>query len=303
MIKQTFSIKTGFTWLDLTNPTQAELEEVAQKFGLHASSLEDCLNVRHQPKFEEISGVHFVILRVFDAASEVEVEQIRDMTRKLALFVGRDFLITVSRRELPLVERTMQWWQAHEGEEQARLLPIVTRLVGETVRSYRDAIEQMEIKLDTFESEIFSAGSTGQIIREIHWFRRKISAINRILRQSYEVILQLDSLVQRHSPDYQDVRERVERYMDIAEGLKEGANHVLNTHLALAAHRTNEVIRLLTIISVFFLPLTFIVGVYGMNFEHMPELNWRYGYFAAWVAMLGVTVAIYLRIRKAGWLK
>lgn len=303
MIKQTISIKSGFTWLDLSNPTQAELEEVAKKFRLHATSLEDCLNVRHQPKFEEINGIHFMILRVFDEASEVQAEQIRDMTRKLALFVGRDFLITVHRRELPLVGKTLDWWQSHETDAQAKLLPIVIRLVGETVLSYGDAIEQMEIKLDLFESEIFSEGSTKQIIKEIHWFRRKSSAINRILRQSYEVIIQLDTLVQRKTPDYQDVRERIERYMSIADGLKEGANHVLNTHLALTSHRTDEVIRLLTIISVFFLPLTFIVGVYGMNFEHMPELNWPYGYIAAWAVMIGITAAIYFWFKKQGWLK
>jgi magnesium transporter len=102
---------------------------------------------------------------------------------------------------------------------------------------------------------------------------------------------------------FRDVQENVESYHFYADELLDDTNTVLNVQLSLATHRTNEVMRVLTVFSVFFLPLTFIVGIYGMNFQFMPELRARWGYPAILVAMGIVTLAIYLWFRRRGWLR
>lgn len=101
---------------------------------------------------------------------------------------------------------------------------------------------------------------------------------------------------------YHDLLERLERYLALTEALRDTSNDVLNTHISLASHRTNEVMRILTIFSVFFLPLTFIVGVYGMNFVYMPEIKWGHGYPFTWVLMIGITVRIYILFKRKKWL-
>jgi magnesium transporter len=105
------------------------------------------------------------------------------------------------------------------------------------------------------------------------------------------------------APLYQDLRENAESMHFYADELVEDVNNLLSIQLALASHRTNEVVRVLTVFSVFFLPLTFIVGVYGMNFHYMPELRERWGYPAVLVGMGLVTLVIYLWFRRRGWLK
>lgn len=140
-------------------------------------------------------------------------------------------------------------------------------------------------------------------IKEIHEFRSKVSAIRRVLRQLYDVILKIDDYTDEFAPVYQDIRERLERYLMLTDALREASNDILNTHISLASHRTNEVIRVLTIFSVFFLPLTFIVGIYGMNFKYMPELKTTYGYPVTWLVMVLITAGIYTWFKRRGWLK
>jgi magnesium transporter len=104
------------------------------------------------------------------------------------------------------------------------------------------------------------------------------------------------------APLFQDVRENAESMHAYADELLEDANNLLHIHLGLASQRTNRIVRVLTVFSVFFLPLTFIVGIYGMNFTHMPELQHRAGYPAVWGVMIAVTLAIYFWFRRRGWL-
>ena len=103
-------------------------------------------------------------------------------------------------------------------------------------------------------------------------------------------------------PFSNDLLETNDFLFFIAEGLHENVNNLINLHLSLASHQTNEVMGVLTIISVFFLPLTFIVGVYGMNFDHMPELHYKGSYFAVWGIMIGITVVIYFWFKRNKWL-
>jgi magnesium transporter len=124
-----------------------------------------------------------------------------------------------------------------------------------------------------------------------------------MLSHTLDVVQRLVPASEPTAPLFQDLRENAESMYSYAEELVEDVNNLLSIQLALASHRTNEVVRVLTVFSVFFLPLTFIVGIYGMNFEFMPELRQRWGYPAVIIAMLLVTFSIYLWFRRRGWLR
>jgi len=303
MLNKVFTYETkGLTWLDIINPTHEELQGVADEFGLHATSLEDCLDPRHQPKFERVGNVVFIIVRAYDEGCNPKTDNILELTRKVAIFVGDRFILTVHRCDLRFVQELREKWQSKGGIRPDQTL-LLFDLLKAVILSFAPALDQLEQTVDDFEERLFSNEDTPVIIREVHWFRSRVSAIRTIFRQSYDVILKIDDYADPVAPLYQDIRERLERYLNLTDALREAGNDILNTHISLASHRTNEVIRVLTIFSVFFLPLTFIVGVYGMNFEYMPELKWVYGYPGTWLVMLAVTVGIFIWFKRRGWLK
>jgi len=127
--------------------------------------------------------------------------------------------------------------------------------------------------------------------------------IKRMLWQTHSVVQRLTPTGERSSSVYQDLKENAESYYFWAEQLHEEVQNLLGMHVALASHRTNEVMRVLTVFSAFFLPLTFVVGIYGMNFEFMPELGTRWGYPVVLGLMAGISLVIFIWFRRRGWLR
>ena len=141
------------------------------------------------------------------------------------------------------------------------------------------------------------------MLREIHQCKHQINVYKRILWHTLSAVVKLVPASEPSAPLYQDLRENVENMHVFADELLDDANNLLHLQLGLSAHRTNEIVRVLTLFSVFFMPLTFVVGVYGMNFQFMPELHTRWGYPAVLVFMALVSLAIYLWFRRRGWLR
>jgi magnesium transporter len=304
MIETVFAQETrGFKWLDIVNPTPEELQKLAHDYDLHNTSIEDCLDPKHQPKFERVGDIVFIINRAFDHGCNPKTDSVFQLTRKIAMFIGESFMITIHRSDMDFLTDLKDKWRHKSVDESFEPSGLLFELFKSIVLSYASAIEELEQTLEQFERTVFSNENTSIIIKDIHWFRSRVLAIRRIFRQSYDVLLKIDDYTEEVAPFHQDVRERLERFITTTDALRDASSDILNTHLALAAHKTNRVIRILTIFSVFFLPLTFIVGVYGMNFEYMPELRWKNGYLGSWLLMILTTLFIYLWFKVKGWLK
>ena len=303
MIREVFRAEEiGVTWIDVTAPTQDELLGLAAEHGLHAMSVEDALDPEHLPKYERIDGGVFIILRAYGPDREGMAMQ--DFTRKIAIFQRGDRVITIHRRELPVIAALEQNIRREYGEGACRPTFLVVALVHETLSSYDRAFEEAEETLAAFEAAVFRTGARSSPgLKSIYRLKGRVSLIRRLLWLTIGVVREMMGPQERSTPIFQDLREAGESYHFYAEQVLDEANNLLNVHLALASHRTNEVVRLLTLFSAFFLPLTFIVGVYGMNFDWMPELRQRWGYPAALVFMLAVTMVIYVWFRRRGWLR
>jgi magnesium transporter len=159
------------------------------------------------------------------------------------------------------------------------------------------------LAFEDFETRIFRKEPAHLIIPEIYFLKRKASVFKRVLHLTLDALPKLSGLAEDHPPLLEDLKDEAHRLAFYADELAENVNNLLNLHVALASHRTNEVMRVLTVLSVFFLPLTFIVGVYGMNFDVMPELGWKWGYPAVLVFMAGVTLWTFLWARRKGYLR
>jgi magnesium transporter len=161
----------------------------------------------------------------------------------------------------------------------------------------------IEQEIDSIERQIFLRKLTrGEILR-LHRSRSRLSVVKRLMLHTSMVIQTLGTLLPGlDRAALQDLRENAEAHFRIADELVEDAHNLMQLQLSLASQRTNEVMRFLTVVSLFFLPLTFIVGVYGMNFKFMPELEEKWGYPGVWALMIGVSLFIFVRVRRSGWL-
>jgi len=293
--------REGFTWLDVVGPSRLDLQDIARNHDLHPNVVEDCLDPEHLPKHEKIGDATFLILRAHDNAATEDASSIQELTRKVAIFFRSDFVLTVHRVDLIEVSSLRERFGSEAGGDECTLPLLLFGLGNNVLTSYEKPLEHAETTIDQIEAALFDGGVAPSLERA-HHLKRRVSLIRRILWQSSQVINRLVPQAERSEPLYQDVRESVEALVFWADQLLDEATNLQQVHLAVASHRNNEVMRVLTVFSAFFLPLTFIVGIYGMNFAHMPELAQPWGYPAVLVLMLGVSAAIFIWFRRKGWL-
>lgn len=294
-----------FTWVDVVQPSHEELASLARQYGLHRTSVEDCLDPDHLPKYERIGQTTFVIVRAIDAHALETCASVQEMTRKVAVFMGPNFLLTIHRTEQPFLRELEDDYRTESGESGPLMPKLLLDLINASVGTYERPLQTAETAIGDFETTVFNEEEQelSGLLRRVHHQKRRVTLMKRLLLHTVDTVHRLIPAANGAAPLYQDLRENVQTMYAYADELLDDVNNLLGIQLALASHRTNEVVRVLTVFSVFFLPLTFIVGVYGMNFRFMPELQQPYGYPAVWAVMGLVTLVILLWFRRRGWLR
>jgi magnesium transporter len=298
-----------FVWIDVVQPTAAELTEIAERYGLHAVAVNDCLDPEHLPKYEAFDTHTFVILRACDESADVSGVTVQDLTRKIAIFFSPQFLITIHRKDQPWLSAIHERPAIAKHPNRNGFMPLLlSQICNAALDTYLGPMERIESRLDAFETKLFGGGVVSSVVfrrelHEIHILKHQVTVYKRLLWRTSDVVQRIVPGAGKAATLFRDVQENAESYHFYADELLDDANTLLNVQLALASHRTGEVMRVLTVFSVFFLPLTFIVGVYGMNFRFMPELQSPWGYPAVLGAMLLVTLVIYRWFRSRGWLR
>ena len=290
---------SSFTWVDLVDPTEGEMADVAGRYGLHPAVVRDFLNQPHLPKFERLPGQQLLILRAYDEVAK-RGDTIQAMTRRLVVLMMEGVVITVHRREQPFFTQAVA--QVAGG---AALRPehLALSLCAGAVRSFEEPLKESEDKLDLIEAALFSRRIPHLALKQVYGLKRRCAVIKRTLTRITTALGHMKEQAGDDQGLLADVVEEADRLQTWADELLESATHLMNLELNVASQRTNEVMRVLTVFSAFFLPLTFIAGVYGMNFRRMPELEHRLGYPLVLSAMLLTVLGIWAWFRRKGWLR
>ncbi|MHC2991916.1 hypothetical protein OB13_10085 [Pontibacter sp. HJ8] len=286
-------------WIDLESPSEEELKEVAAQYGLHRSSVIDSLQPEHLPKYEEIGEVAFMITRIYDRGAHKEADTIQELTNKVAIFFSRKFIITIHRNPADLIEEVESKYIRTGVVKTPQGL--LTRLVKAVLKTFEAPAQSLAEDLDYYEAKTFLNDRMPPLTKGLYHLKRKAAVSKRVLHLS-EVILDNMQYLELQPTEMQDLKDLHVHLNTLYDEVNESTNNLINIYISLSSQKTNEVVRVLTIFSVFFLPLTFIVGIYGMNFAYMPELKEKYGYPAVLVVMALVTLLIYLWFRKKRWL-
>jgi magnesium transporter len=288
-----------FEWIDVIDPDHEEIQRIAKEYDLHESSVNDCLQPDHLPKYEKIDQYNFIIFRLHAHEENGEADTVRELTDKIALFLSKDRLITIRKKD---------WFQLDEICEKnvkAKVCKTPFHLLNEIIRTGLSTFDEPAVKLtqsiNYFEENIFLRRRKISLLKNLYFIKRKIDVIRRILILTHDLVDHIDS-PQTNTAYTRDMRDTYIRMSNIYDSLAENTNQLFNIYFSISAQKTNEIIRVLTLFSVFFMPLTFIVGIYGMNFDFMPELRWKLGYPAIMFTMAVVTALIYWWFRRKGWL-
>jgi magnesium transporter len=304
-MKQTVLESPQFKWIDVVAPSPEELETLATEYQIHPLAVQDCLEAEHLPKHERLGAITFVILRAYDEEAAPDVDTVHKLTRKVAIFFNDQFVITVHRAEQRFLEELKRAAPPATSPSEPTSELLVLAIANGVIDTFWKPLDDAEARIASIEEGQEQPSKRSSFVHEVFHLKRRINAIRSTSRHILETVKKLTAGGAAHmpsSPRLNDLRENAESLYFATDEILEDANSLLSLTLAADDHESNQVTKVLTIFAAFFLPLTFIVGIYGMNFDVMPELRWRYGYPAVLVAMAAISAAIYLWFRRKGWM-
>ena len=311
-LEQTFEMLSehgGMAWIGLYRPTETEMAEVAEEFGLHELAVEDAISAHQRPKLERYGDNLFTVLRPARYIDESETVEFGE----LHIFTGRNFVVTVRHAETGGVARVRRRLEskpellAHGPEA------VLYALMDQVVDDYVPVVAGLENDIDEIEDQLFSGDShvsrrIYELAREVIQFQRAIHPLPGMMQllkrgfDKYDVDTEL-----QHS--LRDVEDHVERLISRADSFRDLLQNALTLDGTLTANRQNEasaeqneqVKKISSWAAIFFAP-SFVAGVYGMNFDFMPELHWAFGYPMSLALMAGMAGLMYVIFKKKGWL-
>lgn len=284
-------------WIDITEPTVQEMETVSQEYHLHSQLVRDCMQPDHLPKYDSVDDVDFLILRYFSHVFEKKMATIQELTNKIAIFYTKKFLITIHKEPIQFltnIQRKNVEPQKCSGPEE-----VVIKILWQALETFDDPANRLSEQVDFYENQILLKTVTNAQIEALYYIKRQASISNKILMLMAEPI---NHIRFKEDPAFQDVKDQQLKMVTLYNQILEDVNNLMNLYMSFSAQKTNDVMKVLTIFSVFFMPLTFVVGIYGMNFEYMPELSKKWGYPAVLILMVLITIVVYSWFKKKKWL-
>lgn len=287
------------TWIDVVSPAEDELKALSEQYKLHHYTLRDCLEPDHLPKHEDLGDTHFLITRILNEPQTTKAHTIQEISSKVAVFYNEHFIITVHRLPQQFLEDIkIKYFDKGKSKTTSE---IVTKIIWYVLHSYDKPAIQLSNEVDVYEAKIFLKSLTPVMMEELYFIKRKAAISNKLLMLTGEVINSIRTL-DCDLVALQDVKDLHVKLTIIYDQIHDDVANLLNIYLSLSAQKTNEVMKVLTIFSVFFMPLTFIVGIYGMNFDFMPELRVKWAYPAVLLSMVLISILIFLWFKRKKWL-
>ncbi|MFF2521654.1 magnesium and cobalt transport protein CorA [Streptomyces liangshanensis] len=304
----------GFAWIGLHEPTEEEFAGIAAEFGLHPLAVEDAVHAHQRPKLERYDDTLFTVFKTIHYVEHTELTATSEVveTGEVMCFTGRDFVITVRHGGKGSL-RTLR----HRLEEDEELLAkgpsaVLHSIADHVVDGYVAVAAAVQDDIDEVEIDVFSAPSKAagprgsdagriyQLKREVLEFKRAVSPLLRPMQLLSERPMRLvDPDIQKY---FRDVADHLARVHEQVIGFDELLNSILQANLAQATVAQNEDMRKITSWAAIIAVPTAVCGIYGMNFDHMPELHWRYGYPMVLVAIGVACLTIHRSLKRNGWL-
>lgn len=291
-------------WVDMEHPTEVDERVLLDVFNFHPLTVEDCRENRHYPKVEEFHQyIYFIVHGVTADTSPDHFNTI-----ELDGFLGPNYVITYHHEMFRSIDNVKQQLRTTPVACQRGPAFLLHQILDQVVDFYSPVLDDFDGRIDQLEDDIFTLKRpNNEILSEIMDLKRSVLRLRRISVKQMDILHRMSrgefALIQEDMrPFYRDVHDHLVRVVDLAESYRDLISGSLEAYLSVVSNRLNEIMKVLTIFSAIMLPLTFIAGVYGMNFDNMPELHSKYGYYAVWIIMAVVAVAMLFFFKRRGWI-
>lgn len=292
-------------WIDLVGPQRSDLNELSKELDIPQRILVNALDPEHLPKYDDLGTATVIYLRTIDASGNPQAVNIQDLTTKITLIIKDNLLVTIHRLDKPYLNEL----RVRSNSETLTMKEIIKTIVSSALLAFDEHLSTLEARVDDFETSIFQSKRNHSLLREGYYLKRRASAFRKVLKFSLNILTSLEKRPEFIWRDFAGLNENIERNLFYSEDVLENVNGLINLHISLLSHatneasfKTNEVMRVLTVFSIFFLPLNFLAGVYGMNFKYMPELELHNGYFYVLGGMALISLGIFYWVYKRGWI-
>ena len=295
--------KDTFVWIGLYEPSEEEFDSLRREFNLHPLAVEDAIHAHQRPKLEVFGDMVLLVLKTARYVDPTEVVELGE----LLVFLGHDYVITVRHGEASELGPVREALESNPDRLRCGPGAVLHAILDRVVDDYGPAIEGLQEDIDQVEAELFSEERSANPAERIYRLLREVLAFRRASAPLVDPIEKLAAghfeQVNAEIRDYfRDVNDHLIRSRDQLDGMHDLLTSSLQANLAQVGIRQNEDIRRISAwVAIVAVP-TAVAGIYGMNFEHMPELTWTLGYPAVLLVMLAVCTSLYLYFRRAGWL-
>lgn len=312
-------VETGFTveqlpellkeensviWVDMAEPTDADDRVLLDIFRFHPLTVEDCRENRHYPKIEEFPDYLYFIVHGVTANTTPD----RFNTIELDGFLGRNYVITYHHEMFRSINNVKKQLTTSPVACQRGPAFLLHQILDQIVDYYSPVLDDFDERIDQLEENIFSLKRPNDgILEQIMELKRSVLRLRRISAKQMDIFYRMSRgevhlIPQGMLPFYRDIYDHLIRVTDLAENYRDLLSGSLEAYLSVVSNRMNEIMKVLTIFSAIMLPLTFIAGLYGMNFDNLPELHWAYSYFVVLGIMLFVALLMLYLFWRKGWI-
>jgi len=295
---------SALIWVDMESPTEADERILLDVFHFHPLTVEDCRENRHYPKVEEFEDYLYFIVHGVRADTSPD----RFNTIELDGFLGTNYIITYHHDFFRSIANVKQLIHTTPVACQRGPVFLMHQILDQVVDYYSPVLDDFDDRIDKLEDDIFNLRKpNNKILSEIMELKRSVLRLRRISVKQMDILYRMSRgefalIPEEMRPFYRDVHDHLVRVVDLSESYRDLISGSLEAYLSVVSNRLNEIMKVLTIFSAIMLPLTFIAGVYGMNFDNMPELHSRWGYYGVWVFMVIVAIGMLLFFRHRGWI-
>jgi magnesium transporter len=306
-IKRALGERRSALWVDMQAPTQEEFQRVlVDVFGFHPLAVEDVISDVHVPKLDDYGGYLFLVLHTLGLGDE----RMDIHTYEMDIFLGVNYLVTIHNETRQTIDR-MWMPDYHKTGGLARgAAYVLYDILDQQVDGYVPLLEELDERLESLGDYIFETdGRQGrsEALNDLLTAKSSALRMRRILTRQREILYKLsvadfDAVPADMRIYFSDVFDHLVRLDDLADSMRDLASTTIEAHLALVNNRTNDVMKVLTLVGTLFLPLSFLAGVYGMNFEYMPELGWPWAYPLIWVIFIVAIGGMLYWFRQRDWL-
>lgn len=291
-----------FVWLDLQSPQDADVQLLRDEFQFHPLSIEDATRHPERPKLEAFEKYYFMVF--YQLAYDREAERLH--SQPIGLFIGANYLVSVHQGPISTIDETIKRWQANSAEFRNDAGALIYALLDALVDDYFPVIDQLAERVEDIEQQIFEHFRE-EALQSVFSLKRDLLAVRRVVAPERDV---LNVLIRREVPIFerntilylQDVYDHIVRITDSIDTYRDLLSSALDAFLSLQSNQLNQIVKVLTITSIVLMCDALIAGIYGMNFEFMPELHWRYGYAVALGLMVLASGGLLLFFRRRRWL-